>query len=96
MSGIPLDPDGEHLMPLVRGSVTPATWTSHGKAWREWFYPAGALYDAAAAHRATVALLASLRLKGASVSVARKRLAGVDFMLKLRGLGDVTKSFVFL
>lgn len=66
-------------MPLVRGSVTPATWASHGKAWMEWltFYPEGAWYVAVLARQATKEFLFNLRQKGLSVSVVRKRLAGV-------------------
>lgn len=82
-------------MPLVQGSV--ATWTSHVKAWQEWltFYPAGVPFSVSLAQRVTATFLGSLRTGGASVTLARTRLSGIAFMLKLRRLEDVTKLFLF-
>lgn len=60
------------------------------------FYPAGAPLSVESAQLATAALLSSLSTGGASVSVARKHLSGIAFVLKLCGFTDVTKDFVFV
>lgn len=76
--------------------MAPATWSCHGKHWAEWlgFVPAGADLDSSTCFQATISFLAALRSSGVSVSLARKKLGGVAFMLKLLRKEDVTKAFL--
>ncbi|XP_075705275.1 uncharacterized protein LOC142728910 [Rhinoderma darwinii] len=93
----PLGSADEHLIPLVQSSVAPATWSGHGKAWREWLACAedDVLHSPQNCHGITVTYLSWLRDKGVSARVAQKRLSGVAFAFKLLGLLDATKSPVF-
>lgn len=81
---------------LLQNSLSASTWVSYGKHWAEWlsFVPVGLGVDNVAAHNATLAFLSDLRKNGSSLSMAKKKLCGVAFMLKILGKEDVTKAFV--
>ncbi|XP_056410007.1 uncharacterized protein LOC130339083 isoform X2 [Hyla sarda] len=97
VSGHPVGHRGDCLMSLVRSSVAPATWSSHGKAWAEWLDlvgdrdVAGAVPDRL---EVTLDYLLALRGRGFSGSVAARRMSGVAFYFQLLGWSDVTKFFV--
>ncbi|XP_069812969.1 uncharacterized protein [Dendropsophus ebraccatus] len=94
MPDVPLGPGRERMRPLLRAALSEATWSSHGKAWAEWLgCAAGQVWLTQEVCNATTwAFLEKLRVQGASAAVAKKRLAGVSFMLRLWGLPDVTKD----
>ncbi|XP_069812353.1 pneumococcal serine-rich repeat protein-like isoform X1 [Dendropsophus ebraccatus] len=85
---------GEHLRPLLESSLSDATWSSHGKAWEEWLACAAGLdwSHPMVCKQVTWTYLTNLRRAGVSAMVARKRLSGVSFMLRLWGLADSTKD----
>lgn len=82
-------------MSLVRVSVTPATWSGHGKAWAEWWAwegDAAVVELPAAILGVTISYLLWLREQGVSAVVAQRRLSGDGLYLNLRGWPDVTKD----
>lgn len=88
---------GERLIPMVRSSVAPATWSGYGKAWGEWLELVGdRRVDSVDAVRLEVTTEYMLRLHkiGVSAAVSQHRLGRVSFHFKLRGWLDVTKTFV--
>lgn len=94
--GIPVGPAGDAVRELLRSSVAASTWATHGKSWQEWlcFLPNCAQLDRSSCLTATLALFGHLRVSGSSASLAKKRLSGVAFMLKLLGKMDVTREFL--
>ncbi|XP_056414359.1 uncharacterized protein LOC130356619 isoform X1 [Hyla sarda] len=95
----PLGGGEQRLMPLVSSSVTPATWSGHGKAWGEWLELVGGrdvAGDDEWRFTVTVDYLLRMRELGRSAIVARRRLSGLSFHFKLRGWVDVTKRFSIL
>ncbi|XP_075711490.1 uncharacterized protein LOC142748274 [Rhinoderma darwinii] len=91
-----MGPGRGQLMRLLRGSVVPATWKSHCRAWDRWLEIAGNDFPSQEGCHldVTIASLVQIRQEGGSAATASKFLAGVAFMLKLWGCRDVTKEFV--
>ncbi|KAM4045102.1 uncharacterized protein ACNLHF_008919 isoform 3-T3 [Anomaloglossus baeobatrachus] len=87
----------EGMMSLVRASVAESTWNSYGKAWREWCVMAGEnpeVLPPARLRELVVGFLLHLREKGVPYSSAVKKVSGISFHLRLRGMTDVTKIFL--
>ncbi|XP_073433563.1 uncharacterized protein [Dendrobates tinctorius] len=96
VSSLPLGHSGQSLMPLIRASVTPATWQVYGKAWEEWCsLVKGRPVDTCVRARCDVVveLLNLLKSRGASGTLAQRNLTGVAFFFQLMGWADVTKYF---
>lgn len=88
---------GEGLMPMVRASVAPSTWTGYGKAWEEWLAVVGERrVDSIDSVRleVTTDYIMELRRQSVTAALVQQRLAGLAFHFKLRGWPDVTKSFI--
>ncbi|XP_044151282.1 uncharacterized protein LOC122939275 [Bufo gargarizans] len=97
MPPAPVGFGGQQLMSLVRSSVSPATWQTHGNSWVQWWGIVGER-DVGARDdlrlEVTVEWLLYLRSLRVSAAVAQRRLSGIAFHFKLRGWSDVTKHFV--
>ncbi|KAG8541596.1 hypothetical protein GDO81_028645 [Engystomops pustulosus] len=80
------------LAPLMQSSLAASTWSSHGKAWGEWYSLLVPDHGdkIMTAKDTTLQYLALLRTQDLSLAAAKKRLA---FVLKLWGFQDVTKDF---
>lgn len=87
----------DRLMHLVRSSIAPSTWSSHGKVWGEWLALAGSR-DVHSSDDASLAVTVEyfLRLQdlGVSTAVAQCRLTGVSYHFKLYCWTDVSKLFL--
>lgn len=84
-------------MPLVRASVTQATWSEYSKAWDEWMALVGSRWvDVVESDRLQVTMEYMLRLREQEVSaaVAQRRLSGLSFHFKLCCWSDVSKLFI--
>lgn len=85
------------VISLVGAFVAPATWTGHGKSWKEWvsFLGSGPLpSNREKLLGVTIRYLVSLRERGVSATLAQQRLSEVRFHLLLHGREDVTKDFI--
>lgn len=85
------------MRPLLESSVAAATWTAHGKAWREWCSLVGereVVSSVSERLAVTVDYLLYLREAKVSAAVARRRLCGVSFYFKCLDWDDVTKRFL--
>ncbi|XP_073431916.1 uncharacterized protein [Dendrobates tinctorius] len=96
VSSLPLGHSGQSLMPLIRASVTPATWQVYGKAWEEWCsLVKGRPVDTCVRTRCDVVveLLNLLKSRGASGTLVQRNLTGIAFFFQLMGWANVTKYF---
>ncbi|XP_040296264.1 uncharacterized protein LOC121008052 [Bufo bufo] len=78
----------ERLMPLIRASVAPRTWTGYGKAWAGWVALAGThpVHSSVSDRlRITIDFILQAREAGVSAAVIQRRLAGVSFYFRLLG-----------
>lgn len=89
MSGVPLEPDGEFLMPLVRGSVTPATWSNHGAS-RPAVWLIGHSYIRRAAERAQIRP-GGLQLGFRQADVHWRGIGGLRWLRVLHEVVDVSR-----
>ncbi|XP_077152553.1 uncharacterized protein LOC143816266 isoform X1 [Ranitomeya variabilis] len=96
VSNTPFGHGSQSMMPLIRASVTPATWQAYGKAWDEWC----SLIHGRPVERCDrarcevlVEFLNLLRQRGASGTSAQRHLSGLAFFFQLAGWADVTKDF---
>lgn len=85
LPSISLGPGKDQLIGLLQNPLS--TWSSHSKHWSEWLQFVRDMYklDRESGIYATLEFIANMHTKCLCFSLAKKKLSGVSFMLKLLG-----------